>query len=97
MATTYRVDSMRIIFPAGKIAEKHPERFATIHGVFYSGTSKLSITSKNISLGEAKSDEFAIDPKKGILTLPSGTRGRKKVEGVSFSDLENALKALRAK
>jgi hypothetical protein len=95
MSTTYRVDAMRVIFPSGKISEKHPERFATIHGAFSQNNSKLSITSKNITIVEAKSKEFSIDQMKGILTLPSGARGRKKVEGVSNSELSARLKAIR--
>lgn len=97
MPTTYRVDNLRVTFPTGKIADKHPDRFATIHGTFYVGKNKLSIVSKNITVDEAKSDEFNIDMDKGILTLPSGQRGRRKAEGVSNDELQAALKNIRTK
>lgn len=97
MSITYRVENLRVTFPTGKIADKHPERFATIHGVFFVGKNKLSITSKNVTIEEAKSEDFAIDMDKGNITLPSGQRGRRKVEGVSNTELQAALNSLRGK
>lgn len=96
MQVLYRIDNMRVIFPKGKTAENHPERFATVYGVFHSEKgAKLSFTSKVINSEDVKSDDFSIDIDKGILTLTAKERGRKKSESVSQSEIEARLKALR--
>jgi hypothetical protein len=87
---------MRVTFPSGKVAAKHPERFATIHGTFADVKgNKLSITSKNVTKEEAKNPATVIDPSKGVLTLPAGERGRKPVEGQTSEAVSAALAALR--
>jgi len=93
---TYKVTNMRVTFPAGKVAAKHPERFATIHGTFADlKGNKLSIVSKNITLDEAKDALTVIDPIKGLLTLPAGERGRKPQIGETSESVSAALSALR--
>jgi len=96
LTVTYRIANMRVTFPQGKVAEKNPDRFATIHGTFSDAKgNRLSIQSKNVSLVEAKDAATVIDPAKGILTLPAGERGRKPVAGESADSVQNALNALR--
>lgn len=93
---TYKVANMRVTFPTGKVAAKHPERFATIHGTFSDPKgNKLSIVSKNVTLDEAKNPATIIDPAKGVLTLPAGERGRKPVAGATSESVSAALAALR--
>lgn len=93
---TYKVTGMRVTFPTGKIAQKHPERFATIHGTFADVKgNKLSITSKNVTVEEAKNSATVIDPAKGLLILPAGERGRKPVAGQTAESVAEALAALR--
>lgn len=95
---TYKVTSMRVTFPQGKVAEKNPDRFATIHGTFHDTKgNKLSIVSKNVTLEEAKNAATVIDPAKGILTLPAGERGRKPVAGATVDAVAAALNKVRAK
>lgn len=93
---TYKVSSMRVTFPKGKVAAKHPERFCTVHGAFSDlKGNKLSIVSKNVNLDEAKDAATVIDPKAGILTLPAGERGRKPEIGATADAVAEALTALR--
>jgi len=93
---TYKVAGMRVTFPSGKVAAKHPERFATIHGVFSDTKgNKLSIVSKNVTVAEAQDAATVIDPAKGILTLPAGERGRKPAVGASPDAVNAALAKLR--
>lgn len=95
-SVTYHVSAMRVTFPNGKVAQKNPERFATISGVFSDPKgNKLSIVSKNVTIEEATNDLTVIDPEAGLLTLPAGQRGRKPVAGVGMSAIEEALKRLR--
>ena len=59
---TYRIKAMRVVRPSAKIQEAHPERVFTVKGEFYDEEgNKLSITSKDITVSYAKSDEFNID------------------------------------
>lgn len=93
---TYKVANMRVTFPQGKVAAKHPERFATIHGTFSDAKgNKLSITSKNVTFEEAKNEATVIDQPKGVLTLPAGERGRKPVAGATNEAINEALKKVR--
>jgi hypothetical protein len=98
MATTvtYKVAAMRVTFPKGKVAAKHPERFATIHGTFSDAKGqKLSIVSKNVSVEEAANPLTVIDPIKGLITLPAGERGRKPEVGENSEAINAALANLR--
>lgn len=93
---TYKVANMRVTFPTGKVAEKNPDRFATIHGTFSDVKgNRLSIVSKNITIDEAKNPATVIDPAKGALTLPAGERGRKPVAGATNEAVNEALSKLR--
>lgn len=93
---TYRIAEMRVNYPKGKVAEKNPTRFATVKGIFSDAKgNKLSFTSKNVTLDEAKDKATVIDPAKGILTLPAGEKGRKKEAGESAESVAARLAALR--
>lgn len=93
---TYKVTNARVTFPQGKVAQKNPERFCTVHGTFHDTKgNKLSIVSKNVTLDEAKNPATVIDPAKGILTLPAGERGRKPVAGATADAVAEALKKVR--
>jgi len=93
---TWKVAGMRVTFPTGKVAAKHPERFATIHGIFSDNKGqRLSIVSKNVTLGEAADPSTVIDPAKGMLTLPAGERGRKPAVGETPDAVSAALAKLR--
>jgi hypothetical protein len=95
---TYNIAKMRVVRPSAKMAEKHPDRFATIFGVFSNEQKQpLSITSKIITLDEAKSTATVINLKKGILTLPDGKRGRTQSASLSQDDIVAQLKQLRTK
>jgi hypothetical protein len=92
----YTVKRMRAIFPKGKVAERNPDRFVTIYGQFHNEKGeKLSIGSKAIDKATALSPDFALDVANGTLTLPDGQRGRQASVGVSQTDVEAALAALR--
>lgn len=105
MSTTYLVNNIRVIFPSGKVAEKNPDRFATVYGEFHSVSEdakgkrsageKLSIASKVITNDMAQSPEFTLDMDNGYLTLPSGERGRPKSSGATADDIAARLAALR--
>lgn len=88
---------MRVNYPKGKIAEKNPTRFATVKGTFHDAKgNKLSFTSKNVSLDEAKNSATVIDPAKGVLTLPAGEKGRKREAGETAESVAAKLAALRS-
>lgn len=93
---TYKVAGCRVTFPKGKVAAKHPDRFATIHGTFSDAKgNRLSIVSKNVTKDEAANPLTVIDAAKGIITLPAGERGRKPEVGATAEDVNAALEALR--
>lgn len=93
---TYKVTNPRVTFPTGKVAAKNPDRFATIHGTFYDAKgNRLSITSKNVTIDEAKNPATVIDPIKGVITLPAGERGRKPVAGATTEAIAEALSKVR--
>lgn len=98
MATqTYRITGMRVTRPSTKIKEAHPERLYTVNGKFFDeDNNPLSITSKNVTIENAKAEGFVLDAKKGILTLPLGTRGRKPSVGLNQDEIEAELKALNS-
>lgn len=98
MATqTYRIKDMRVVRPSPKIAEAHPERVFTVKGKFFDeDNNPLSITSKDITVAYAKSDEFVIDVQKGLLTLPLGIRGRRPSTSLNQEDIEKALAELNS-
>jgi len=98
---SYQVVDMRVIFPEGKVAEKNPDRFATVHGsAFYAVDEKgkrgekLSITSKVIDNEDTQAEGFALSLENGTLTLPEGRRGRKAADGVSQDEINARLAAL---
>ena len=92
----YTIGSMRVVRPSDKMREKHPDRFATVFGTFHNDQGQtLSITSKVITFEDAKHPDFALDIAKGILTLADAQRGRKEQQGLSQSDIESELAALR--
>lgn len=93
---TYKITGIRVVTPSAKMLDKHPERFATIFGVFHNEKNvPLTITSKVITREDALSSEFSIDIAKGILTLPEGQRGRKESPSLSQDDINKQLDALR--
>lgn len=88
---------MRVTRPSSKIQEAHPERVFTVKGEFYDeDNNKLSISSKDITVDYAKSDEFVLDIKGGLLTLPLGIRGRKPVQSMNQDEIEAALAELNS-
>jgi hypothetical protein len=92
----YNVAKMRVIFPKGKVAERNPDRFATVYGVFHNSKGeKLSINSKAISREDALDPSFALDISAGTLTLPDGQRGRTAAVGADAKSIADALAALR--
>lgn len=94
--TTYKVTNLRVVKPSGKTAENNPDRFLTIFGVFHDADGKeMSIKAKAVSIDEARSSEFSIDLEKGILTLPSGKRGRVASASLSAEDIASELAFLR--
>lgn len=93
---TYKIAKMRVVKPSDKMAEKHPDRFCTIFGIFHNEQGQpLSITSKVITFDEAKASDTVIDLAKGILTLADGKRGRTETVGLSQAEILASLKALR--
>lgn len=95
--STYTVEKMRVIRPSVKVAEKNPDRFATVYGIFYNPEGdKLSILQKEILISDALDSSTVIDIENGILVLPSGQRGRRPVESISQDDLLAELAKLRA-
>ena len=98
---SYAVTNMRVTFPEGKVAEKNPERFATVHGEFHQIVNgkpqkdALSIVSKSIDNETAANPLTVIDLPNGTLTLPEGRRGRQAAESVSQDALAERLAALR--
>lgn len=88
---------MRVVATSGKVAERHPDRLATIYGQFFTadGKNKLSITSKNFTREDALNSSTVIDLEKGILTLPAGERGRKPSVSVSQSEVNSLLTSIR--
>lgn len=93
---TYHIAKMRVVRPSEKMAAKHPDRFATVFGIFANEQGqRLSITSKVITIDEAKDSDTTIDIVNGILTLPDGKRGRTASESISQDDIEAELAALR--
>lgn len=93
---TYIVRKMRVVRPSEKMAAKHPDRFATVFGIFANDQGQpLSITSKTISFDEARDSDTVIDIVNGILTLPDGKRGRTAVIGLTQDDIAAELDLLR--
>ena len=93
---TYIVRKMRVVRPTAKMAMKHPDRFATVFGIFANEQGQpLSITSKNISFDEARDIDTVIDVQKGILTLPDGKRGRTAAIGLTQDDIMAELEMIR--
>lgn len=92
---TYTVAGMRVIFPSEKMTEKHPDRFATIHGEFYNEKGdKLSIKQKEVT-NEDILNGASIDAENGLLTLPVGKRGRKASVGATQTEIEKRIANLR--
>lgn len=93
---TYHIAKMRVVRPSAKMLAKHPDRFATVHGIFANEQGqRLSITSKVITFDEAKDEATVIDIVNGYLSLPDGKRGRTAAESISQEDIEAELEALR--
>lgn len=99
--TDYAVENMRLTFPQGKVAEKNPDRFGTVHGEFYAiengkrSKEPLSYSSKEITKAIAANPLTVIDIANGRLTLPAGERGRKAVAGADQETVDAMLAALR--
>jgi|MudIll2142460700_1097286.scaffolds.fasta_scaffold517467_1 hypothetical protein len=93
---TYHIAKMRVVKPSDKMAEKHPDRFCTIFGVFANDKGQpLSITSKVITFDEARDKATVIDINKGILTLTEGKRGRTAMASLTADDIAKELNSLR--
>lgn len=87
---------MRAIKPSPKMAEKHPDRFLTVFGEFFTDKgAQMTITQKEVTKAEAIHPDTVIDIINGILTLPDSQRGRKAFESVSQEDIDAELAALR--
>lgn len=96
MSTTYNVENMRVVLPKGKTKDRNPDRFATVYGDFYDAKGTLlSVSQKVITFDIAQSDETVIDVENGILTLPSGERGRKPSASIAQEDINSLLDNLR--
>lgn len=100
---SYLVESMRVTFPTGKVAEKNPERVMTVTGKVWHAVENgkptgdpLTITVKNIDRDDVQHPDFAIDPEAGTLTLPAGERGRKPSAGQSTDAILARIAAIRA-
>jgi len=88
---------MRVVKPSEKIAEKHPDRLATIYGQFFAadGKTKLSITSKNLTRADVLNPDTVIDLDNGTLILPAGERGRKPSVSATQSEVTSLLNSVR--
>jgi hypothetical protein len=96
MSATWTVQNMRVIVPTGKVAERNPDRFATIHGTFFDPKGeKLSFSQKEVTLEMARNPETVIDVENGILTLPSNQRGRPISKGIEQNAISDMLNELR--
>lgn len=96
MLTTYSVEKMRVVLTSGKTAERNPDRFATVYGTFYDAKgNKLSVSQKVITREDAINTDTVIDIENGILTLPSGERGRKASVSITQDDVDSLLDSLR--
>jgi hypothetical protein len=96
MSVTYTVEDMRVILPKGKVADNNPDRFCTVHGTFYNEKNEaLSFSSKEVTRDMALDPVTVIDIENGILTLPSGERGRKPSASISADEVSNLLDTLR--
>lgn len=92
----YRIANMRVIYPSGKVAERNPDRFAMVYGNFADAKgNKLTIASKEITNDDAMDATTVIDTVKGVLILPSGTRGRKAIASATQDDITARLANLR--
>lgn len=104
-AVTYFVENMRVTKPGAKTQERNPERVYTVTGTFYATVEgkdgkltrgdKMTVPSKNIDNTDVLSDVFAIDLKNGILTLPTGKRGKPASEALSEDAILAEIAALR--
>lgn len=98
---TYTVRNARVTFPEGKVAERHPDRWATVHGDFYDAKGNaLSIVSKSISVDTASDPAFSLDgpDDSGTLsfTVRTGRRGRKPMAGATSDAIAAALAKVKA-
>lgn len=103
--TTYVVNKMRAYKPTGKVAQDNPDRLYTVSGVFFATEvaedgsltvgEALTFPSKNITREDALTEGFVLDIANGILTLPTGERGRKAMASLSAEDIDAELNALR--
>lgn len=100
--STYHVANMRFVPTTGKVLAKNPDRIGTVYGDFYADLNgkparePLSITQKVIDRETAANPVTVIDLENGILTLPTGERGRKAVASVSQDDVNALLAAARS-
>lgn len=93
---------MRFVPTTGKVAQKNPDRLGTVYGEFHSVDAKgnpskdaLSITQKVIDRDTAANPLTVIDVENGLLTLPSGERGRKAVAGIDQDAIASLLAEAR--
>ena len=99
--TTYHVSNMRFVPTSGKVAQKNPDRLGTVYGEFRADKNgkptgdPLSISQKVIDKDVAANPATVIDLDNGILTLPSGERGRKASPGVAQDAIDALLAAAR--
>ena len=99
---TYSITNMRVVPTTGKVLEKNPDRLLTIYGEFHAvdangkvAKEPLSITQKVIDRETALNPLTVVDRENGMLTLPSGERGRKASEGVAQDDIDALLASVR--
>ncbi len=101
-STTYHVENPRFVPTTGKIAEKNPERIGTVYGTFFHVDEKgqptgeaLTITQKVLDRETMLNPVFDIDLDNGVLTLPSGERGRKASVGIDQDAVMDLLANIR--
>lgn len=95
MATTYKVEGMRVLLPNPN--RKAKDVALTVKGIFYDANGeKLSIRSKDILTTQTANPEFALNLAKGILTIPAGKRGKPQSKGATQAEIDSFLKSLKA-
>jgi hypothetical protein len=96
---------MRVVKPSALVASRNPDRFATVKGTFFSTTrnpkgeliagEKLTIAQKEITFEMVRGEGLDIDLPNGVLSLPSGEKGRKESVGITADDLAAELESIR--
>ena len=107
MANTYTIKPCRYVETSLAQKAKHPERVATIHGIFFDAegdrlTGK-SATGQIVTVEDVLDPDYDFDPTtdagdrilSAVLTMPGGTRGRPNGQSLSASDVRAVLHKVR--